>query len=137
MAERVSAFLADRGLPPYAPPPDVVPRSLTALRLGELAREREMHGAFHDRVMDAYWAESLDIGEMDVLRRLSEEVGLPGAAVDSVIASERYLDVVRASTDQAMSIGVTGVPGFLLDGRLLVVGAQPNEAFEQAFAQLA
>ena len=63
--------------------------------------------------------------------------GVPGAAVDSVIASERYLDVVRASTDQAMSIGVTGVPGFLLDGRLLVVGAQPNEAFEQAFAQLA
>jgi predicted DsbA family dithiol-disulfide isomerase len=29
------------------------------------------------------------------------------------------------------------VPGFLLEGRLLVLGAQPDEVFEQAFARLA
>jgi predicted DsbA family dithiol-disulfide isomerase len=29
------------------------------------------------------------------------------------------------------------VPAFLLDRRLLVLGAQPEEAFEQAVAQLA
>jgi predicted DsbA family dithiol-disulfide isomerase len=46
------------------------------------------------------------------------------------------LDVVHASTEKAISIGVTGVPGFLLDGRLLVVGAHENEVFEQAFSQL-
>jgi len=137
MTDRIDAFFADRGLPPSAPPADVVPRTLTALRLGERARELGMHGAFHDRLMDAYWAESLDIGDLDVLRLLSEDVGLSGAAVDSVIASDRYLDVVRASTEQAISIGVTGVPGFLLDRRLLVVGAQPNEVFEQALARLA
>jgi predicted DsbA family dithiol-disulfide isomerase len=28
------------------------------------------------------------------------------------------------------------VPGFLLDRRLLVLGAQPQELFEQAFEQL-
>jgi predicted DsbA family dithiol-disulfide isomerase len=32
---------------------------------------------------------------------------------------------------------VTGVPGFLLDRRMLVLGAQPRELFEQAFEQLA
>ena len=41
-----------------------------------------------------------------------------------------------ASSAQAHSIGVTGVPGFVLDRRLLVLGAQPRELFEQAFAQL-
>ena len=40
------------------------------------------------------------------------------------------------STAQAVSIGVNGVPGFLLDRRLLVLGAQPREVFERAFAQL-
>jgi predicted DsbA family dithiol-disulfide isomerase len=28
------------------------------------------------------------------------------------------------------------VPGFLLDRRLLVLGAQPRDVFEQAFARL-
>ena len=40
------------------------------------------------------------------------------------------------STRQAASIGANAVPAFLLDRRLLVLGAQPNEVFEHAFAQL-
>jgi predicted DsbA family dithiol-disulfide isomerase len=48
-----------------------------------------------------------------------------------------YLDVVEGSTRQAVSIGVNGVPAFLLDRRLLVLGAQPFEVFRSAFAQLA
>jgi predicted DsbA family dithiol-disulfide isomerase len=137
MTNRIDAFFADRGLPPSAPPADVVPRTLAALRLGELARERGVHTTFHNRLMDAYWAESLDIGAADVLRRLSEEVDLPAEDVESVISSERYLDVIQASTERAISIGVTGVPGFLLDRRLLVVGAHQNDVFEHAFRQLA
>ena len=39
-------------------------------------------------------------------------------------------------TQQAVSIGITGAPGFLLDRRLLVLGAQPQEVFERAFEQL-
>jgi predicted DsbA family dithiol-disulfide isomerase len=47
-----------------------------------------------------------------------------------------YRERIVASTAQAHSIGVTGVPGFLLDRRLLVLGAQPRELFAQAFEQL-
>ena len=137
MTDRISTLFVERGLPPSNPPADVVPRTLTALRLGELARERGVHTAFHDRLMDAYWAEGLDIGDPKVLRRLSETVGLPFEAAESVISSEIYADVIHSSTQNAISIGVTGVPGFLLDGRLLVVGAHENDVFEQAFGQLA
>jgi predicted DsbA family dithiol-disulfide isomerase len=44
---------------------------------------------------------------------------------------------VRASTNEAVSVGVTGVPAWVIDGKLLIPGAQPREIFEQAFAQLA
>ncbi|MFN2433199.1 MAG: DsbA family protein, partial [Gemmatimonadota bacterium] len=54
-----------------------------------------------------------------------------------VITGEAYLDRVAASTAQAQALGITGIPAFLLDRRLLVLGAQPREVFEQAFAQLA
>jgi predicted DsbA family dithiol-disulfide isomerase len=114
-----------------------VPNTRAALRLGEHARAQRLHGAFHDRLMDAYWAESRDIGDHDELRALASDVGLDPDEVEVVLAGDRYGDVVESSTQQAVSIGVTGVPGFVLDRRLLVLGAQPEALFEQAFEQLA
>ena len=53
-----------------------------------------------------------------------------------MVAGDAYRDRVLGSTAQAVSIGVTGVPGFLLDRRLLVLGAQPRDVLERAFEQL-
>lgn len=117
---------------------DVVPNTRLALRLGELAREHGLHEQFHDRLMDAYWAEAVNIGDPDELRMLAAEVGLDATEVERVISDpDAYLDLVLGSTSHAISIGVTGVPSFLLDRRLLIVGAQPLSAFRQGFAQLA
>ena len=54
------------------------------------------------------------------------------------VVSTRFLSLFHQppSTAQAQAVGVTGVPAWLLDRRLLVLGAQPEEVFEQAFAQL-
>ena len=105
--------------------------------MSELARERGLHQQFHDRLMDAYWSEATNIGDADRLRRLATEVGLDPEGVQGVIADpSAYLDVVERSTRQAHSIGINGIPAFLLDRRLLVLGAQPFEVFSGAFAQL-
>ncbi len=119
----------------YNPPP-VVPNTMRALRVTELARERGLHAAMHDRVMDAYWAEGRQIGDPDVLRELAREVGLNPGEVDDVLAGDAFRDRVQGLTAQAHAIGVTGVPAFLLDRRLLVLGAQPRDVFERAFAQV-
>ena len=132
---RTKGMFEARGLE-YAPHPEVVPNTRAALRLGEHARGHGLHRAFHDRVMDAYWAESRDIGDRDELRVLGVEVGVPEEEVELVLAGDEYADVVETSTLQAASVGVTGVPAFVLDRRLLVLGAQPESVFEQAFAQL-
>jgi predicted DsbA family dithiol-disulfide isomerase len=120
----------------YAPPPDVVPNTMDALRLTELARDRGLHEPMHDRLMDAYWKESQNIGDDDVLRTLAGEVGLEREDVDRVLASGEYRDRVLASTGQAQGVGINGIPAFLGDERLLILGAQPREVFERAFAQL-
>ena len=135
MTEHVRSFFAARGLE-YNPHQEVVPNSMAALRLTELARDRGRHGALHDRLMDAYWAEARNIGDPDVLREEAAEVGLPAADVEDVLAGERYRDRVEASTREANDLGANAVPAFVLN-RLLVLGAQPLELFEQAFARLA
>lgn len=120
----------------YAPPPDVVPNSKDALRVTELGRDRGLHEPMHDRLMDAYWAEGMNIGDHEVLRTLAGEVGLGAEDVDAVLEGDQYRERVEASTTQAAGIGVTGVPAWVLDGRLLVLGAQPREVFDAAFARL-
>jgi predicted DsbA family dithiol-disulfide isomerase len=118
----------------YNPPPHVVPNTRLAQQLTELARARGIGVQMHDRLMDAYWAEAVDIGDADELRRIAGEVGIDDP--DAAWSDPVYLERVLASSSQAHSIGVNGVPGFLLDRRLLVLGAQPRELFEQAFEQL-
>jgi predicted DsbA family dithiol-disulfide isomerase len=107
-----------------------------ALRMTELARERGLHMQVHDRLMDAYWAEGRNIGDPEELRSLAVEAGLDRPEVDDVLAGDAYRERVQMLTAQAVSIGITGVPGFLLDRRLLVLGAQPRDVFERAFEQL-
>jgi predicted DsbA family dithiol-disulfide isomerase len=118
--------------------PDIVPNTKLALRLTEFARERQLHESFHNRLMDAYWSEATNIGDPEELRRLASEVGLDEGEVDRVIADPAaYLDAVEGSTHQAHSIGINAVPAFVLDRRLIVLGAQPLDVFRRAFAELA
>lgn len=121
----------------YNPHPEIVPNTWRALRVTELARERELHRPVHDRLMQAYWEEARNIGDQEVLRELAVEAGLDREEVDDVLAGDGYGERVRTSTAEAQSMGVDGIPAFVLDERLLILGAQPRDVFERAFAQLA
>jgi predicted DsbA family dithiol-disulfide isomerase len=43
---------------------------------------------------------------------------------------------VDASTTQAQQAGINAIPAFVLDGQLLLLGAQPHEIFERALEQV-
>jgi predicted DsbA family dithiol-disulfide isomerase len=116
--------------------PDVVPNSINALRVTELARDRGLHEPVHDRLMDAYWGEGRNLGDRDELRALAVEAGLDASVVDEVIAGDASRERVAASTIQAQSLGIDGVPAFVLDARLLILGAHRPPVFEQAFEKL-
>jgi predicted DsbA family dithiol-disulfide isomerase len=133
MTASMAARFATEDLP-YNPHPDLVPNTFKALRLAELARDLGRHDELHDRLMDAYWEDAVNIGDPDELRRLAAD--LPRDDVERVLAGDDYRDRVHASTAQAQAIGITGIPAFLLDSKVLVLGAHPAETFERAFTQL-
>jgi protein disulfide-isomerase len=133
MTDRVRGTFERVGLT-YNPHPDVVPNSRLALRLTELARDRGLHDPVHDRLMDAYWAEGRNIADLETLSALAAEAGLED--VGEVFEGDAYEDRVLASTAQAHTLGIHAIPAFVLDSRLLILGAQPLEVFQQAFERL-
>jgi len=59
----------------------------------------------------------------------------PGHLYDFDVQRRVELDVTGGRT--LVTLGINGIPAWVIDGRLLVPGAQPREIFAQAFAQLA
>jgi protein disulfide-isomerase len=114
----------------------VIPNSRKALEVSELARDAGLHEAVHDRLMHAYWSEGVDIGEEETLLDLVAEAGLDRGEARSALEDRRYAQRVNASTQEAQRHGIHAIPAFVLGGRLLLLGAQPHEVFEQALAQL-
>jgi predicted DsbA family dithiol-disulfide isomerase len=120
----------------YNPPPEVVPNSHKALEVTELARDHGLHEAVHDRLMHAYWSEAANIGDEKTVLDLVAEAGLDPGKAAAALADGRYRERIRESTRQANSVGINAIPAFVLDNRVLLVGAHPHEVFERAFAEL-
>jgi predicted DsbA family dithiol-disulfide isomerase len=133
--ERLRGAFAALGLV-YNPPAEAVPNTMRALRLTELARDRNLHQPFHDRLMLAYWEQATNIGDPHALHALAAEIGLDQTEVAQVLDGDAYRDRIHNCTAQAQSIGINGIPAFLLDRRQLVLGAQPRSVFEQVLEQL-
>jgi predicted DsbA family dithiol-disulfide isomerase len=119
----------------YGPSPKL-PNTLHALQVTELARDRDLHRPVHTRLMHAYWSEGADLGDDEMLFDLVAEAGLNRDEAAQTIAEGRYSDRVAASTQEANRVGINAIPAFVLGRRLLVLGAQPEDVFEQAVAQL-
>jgi predicted DsbA family dithiol-disulfide isomerase len=119
----------------YNPHPEIVPNTRLALEIGEAARSEDRHPAFHDAVMDAYWRDARDIGDVAELRAIAGEVGLTPAVVEAAIAERAFADAVDGSSTWAQQAGINAVPAFVFDSRVLVLGAQPHEVLAQAAEQ--
>ena len=110
-----------------------------AHRLLHLAADRDLQDHVKERFLAGYLEAGEPIGEPAALRRLAVEAGLDAAEVADVLAGDRYAHAVRDDEREARTLGISGVPFFVIDRRFGVSGAQPAamllQALEQAWAQ--
>src|SRR4051794_23156557 len=104
--------------------------SRLAQELGKWADTQPGGGAIHDKLYRAYFVDSRNIGDLDVLVEIAQSVGLSGEEARAVLIERRFKDAVDADWAKSHGYGVTGVPTFVA-GRHGVVGAQPYEVLEQ------
>jgi len=111
--------------------------TLDAHRLLHVAADAGIQGTMKERLLRAYFTEGRAIADRDELAALAAEVGLEAAEVQGVLAGDRYVEAVRADEARALSLGIRGVPFFLLDGKFGISGAQSPEVLRQALERAA
>ena len=106
--------------------------------LGEIARDEGKHGELHPRLFEAYWVDGRDLGDDAVLVDIAAAAGLDRDETATKLAdwAPPLLEAIENETRAAVEMGVTGVPGWLVDQRFLVPGAQPHEVFERVLTRL-
>lgn len=131
MVEQMTAKAAESGLEFHldrAHPGN----SFDAHRLVHLAAERGRQLEVKDRFLRAYLSEGAAIGLHDELERLAVEAGLDRDEARDALESGAYAEAVRADENEALRLGVTGVPMFVLDRRFALTGAQPASVILEA-----
>jgi predicted DsbA family dithiol-disulfide isomerase len=113
--------------------------SFNAHRLVALGQDRGRQGEVLQGLYEAYFGAARPVFDRADLAVLGEAAGLDPAEVTQVLATDEYADTVRADEQQAGSLGISGVPFYVLDRRFGVSGAQPAETFttvlDKAWAQ--
>ena len=100
--------------------------TMDAHRLIHMAQEKGCGEAAKERMLHAYFTEGVAIGDPEALRKVAYEIeGLSKADVDGVLADKTigFADV-RADEEKARSLGISGVPYFVLNGKITINGAQ-------------
>ncbi|HWU72829.1 MAG TPA: DsbA family oxidoreductase [Sphingomonas sp.] len=92
--------------------------------------------ALKHALLEANFTQGLDVSDPDILVAAAERAGLDGVAAREVLSSGRYAEEVRDAERLWQSRGINSVPAIVIDGRYLISGGQPPEAFERALRQI-
>ncbi len=82
----------------------------------------KLHGA----LFKAYFVDNDNIGDIDVLVGIAEQLGLDAQAARESLETRTFSDAVDADWAKARELGLTGVPSFT-HGDVWVQGCQPIE----------
>lgn len=110
--------------------------TLDAHRVFQYAKEQGKGTEFFKALYDAHFTNGEVLNDEDTLARLSESVGLNGDTVREIVNSDQYSQDVNVDISQASSLGIQGVPFFLVNDIYSISGAQPVELFQEALEKI-
>ena len=117
-------WASDEGPPSHSVPPHLVAKA--AALLGPAAFR-----AMHERLLHAYFAENRDVTKGETLQALWAEAGLPPEGFARV-GDESLLREVVTQHNEAVEIGVSGVPAVMMVGNdVPMMGAMSYDTYRK------
>lgn len=97
----------------------------------QYAKEHGKADEYNHRVFTAFFQESQDIGDIDVLTKLAGEVGLNEEAYREALVTRKYKEIHQQALHHAYhEADITAVPTFFI-GRYKIPGLLPQEMLEK------
>lgn len=113
----------------------VVANSFNAHRLIQFAKSKGLGNEIEEQLFKAHFTEGKNIDDKETLTQTGIAIGLDGNEIREMLASDAFAKEVKQDEMQAQSIGISGVPFFILNNRYAVSGAQSPDVFLQALSQ--
>jgi predicted DsbA family dithiol-disulfide isomerase len=110
----------------------VMANSFDAHRLVQLAKTKGLGDAAEEELFKSYFTKGHNIADHHVLQQIGNTIGIDASEVEAMLQSDKFSAEVQKDLDEAVSIGVRGVPFFVIDRKYAVSGAQPAETFVDA-----
>jgi len=115
----------------------VMTNSFKAHCLIQFAKSKGKGDEMEERLFKAFFTEGKNVSDLDTLTQLAKEIGLNENEISTAFTDDTYAYQVKNDINEAIELGVTGVPFFVLDRKYGISGAQPTEVFtttiEKAF----
>jgi len=110
----------------------IATNTFDAHRAVHFAAEQGKDKELSDRLFKAYFTDGENIGDRDRLAALAAEVGLDPTQVAETLESSTYKESVRGEELKGSTLGIQGVPFYLIDDKYAISGAQSPEVFLDA-----
>lgn len=114
----------------------IVANSFNAHRLIQLAKTHGRGNEIEEQLFKAHFIEGKNIDDNEVLIQTGISAGLNEKEVREVLSSDAFAKEVKQDERQGQSIGVRGVPFFVLNDKYAVSGAQSPETFLEVLEQI-
>lgn len=112
------------------------PNTFAAHRLIWHAERQGKQDAVVEALFHAYFVEGRDIGNVATLAQVAAQAGLERAETEAFLNSDDGVADVKAEEAAGHSLGIRGVPYFVMNGAYAISGAHPSETFVSALKRI-
>ena len=106
--------------------------SILAAMATECAEDQDPQAFWkmHDRLFERNTDQEQTPLNIDTLTGYADEIGLDTAQFDECLTSDKFRDEVMNDLQAASTYGLRGTPGFVINGVVYAIGAQPFDVFD-------
>jgi len=108
-----------------------VSNSCKSQMLVQLAKEKGKADEMEELLFEAYFKLGKDIDNVEVLSEIGEKLGFSREEIQDAVQSPELAKLVKNDIFAANSLGIKGVPFFVINEKYGVSGAQPIDLFSE------
>ncbi len=115
----------------------ISPNTIDAHRVIRWSANVDAQDPVVEALFSAYFIEGRNIGDHEVLVEIAASAGMDGRLVRDLLVSDADRDLVEKEIALARSLGINGVPCFILANSVAVSGAQDPQTLAGAILETA